>query len=124
VAGGRRSVPSDPRPPERYTGNRDFIIRVECNGEGIVCPAGGAHQLSLSALQRGDGTVQLQKLVREMIERRQATVRPGEVPFRVQVRFLIRPDGQRSYYLAWPALEALQVPMTCANIGRNDSVEH
>jgi hypothetical protein len=124
VAGGKRSAPVDPRPPERRTGNRDFIIRIECAGDGVIAPAGGSHQISLSALQRGDGTVQLQRLVSEMIDRRQATVRSGEAAFRPQVRFLIRPDGQKTYWLAWPALEALKVPMTCANIGRDDSVEH
>jgi hypothetical protein len=124
IAGGKRDAPAEPRPIERRTGNRDFIIRIECAGDGIVAPAGGAHRIPLTALQRGDGTTQLQQLVREMIDRRQATVRTGEGVYRPQVRFLIRPDGQKAYWLAWPALEVLKVPMTCANIGRDDSVEH
>jgi hypothetical protein len=47
-----------------------------------------------------------------MITRRQATVRPGEPPYRPQVRFLIYPDGLRTYFLAFPALEPLGITMT------------
>ena len=32
------------------------------------------------------------------------------------IRFRVWPDGLRSYYLAYPALEALQVPMTRENL--------
>jgi hypothetical protein len=46
-----------------------------------------------------------------MIVRRQATVRPGEPPYRPYIRFQIRPDGLRSYYLAYPVLENLGIPM-------------
>ena len=50
--------------------------------------------------------------LRSMIDRRQATVRSGEMPYRPQIRFQVYPDGFRAYYLAYPALELLQVPMT------------
>ena len=66
---------------------------------------------AVSDLQRGTGAAQLQQVVREMIDRRLATVRAGEAPFRPQVRFLIRPDGQKTYWLAWPALEVLKGSM-------------
>jgi hypothetical protein len=32
------------------------------------------------------------------------------------IRFRVRPDGLRSYYLAYPALEALHVPMSRENL--------
>jgi hypothetical protein len=51
-----------------------------------------------------------------MIVRRQSTVRPGEPPYRPMIRFRVRPDGLRSYYLAYPALEALHVPMSRENL--------
>jgi hypothetical protein len=47
-----------------------------------------------------------------MIERRQATVRTGESPYRPQIRFMVFPDGFRAYYLAYPALETLGLTMT------------
>ena len=50
------------------------------------------------------------------IARHQASVRPGEPPYRPQIRFRVRPDGLRSYYLAYPALESLRVPMSRENV--------
>ena len=44
--------------------------------------------------------------------RRQATVRPGDPLYRPQIRFLVRPNGLRTYYLAYPLLESLQVPLS------------
>ena len=32
------------------------------------------------------------------------------------IRFRVRPDGLRAYYLAYPVLEALRVPMTRENL--------
>jgi hypothetical protein len=60
----------------------------------------------------------LLRAVQDLIERRQATVPEGQAPYRVQIRFLVRPDGLRSYYQAYPALEALHVHMTRENIRR------
>ena len=51
-----------------------------------------------------------------MIDRRQAGVRPGEPPYRPQVRFLIYPDGLRTYFLTFPALEPLGIPLTRQNV--------
>jgi hypothetical protein len=58
----------------------------------------------------------LLEVVQRMIARRQATVRPGEPPYRPMIRFRVWPDGLRSYYVAYPALEALQVPMSRENL--------
>ena len=57
-----------------------------------------------------------------MVARRQASVRPGEAPYRPQLRFLVRPDGLRSFHLAYPALESLRLPMTRQDIDRNEEV--
>jgi hypothetical protein len=54
-----------------------------------------------------------------MIARRQASVRPGEPPYRPQARFLIYPDGLRTYYLAFPALQPLGIPLTRQNVDKD-----
>jgi hypothetical protein len=54
--------------------------------------------------------------VRQMIARRQALVRPGEPPYRPQVRFLVHPESLRTYFLAYPALEPLGIPLTRQNV--------
>ena len=67
---------------------------------------------SLSPSPGGGGNNPLVDLLQAMIARRQATVRPGEPPYRPMIRFRVRPEGMRSYYLAYPALERLGVPMS------------
>ena len=57
-----------------------------------------------------------------MIDRRQATVRPGDLPYRPQIRFLVWPDALRSFHLAYPALEGLAVPKTRQNLQPEDDV--
>src|SRR5262249_3501480 len=53
-----------------------------------------------------------------MIERRQALLRTGEPPYRPIIRFLVQPDGQRSFYLAYPLFERLGIPMVRQNLER------
>jgi hypothetical protein len=105
----------------RPSAGSDFIIPVECTGDAVVVPAGGSMRIPFSLLQRSEGANSLLQTVRGMLERRFATLRPGEVAPRAQLRFLVRPDGLRTYYLAWPALEALKVPMTRANISADNN---
>ena len=57
-----------------------------------------------------------------MVARRQASVRAGEPPYRPQIRFLVRPDGKRAYYQAYPALESLQLPMFQQNLDADEDV--
>jgi hypothetical protein len=96
--------------------NRDWTIAIECTADAVVVPPGG-QRIALTALtpeNRADNV--LLQTVRQMIERRQMMVRPGEPPYRPIIRFLVQPDGLRAYYLAYPALESLQVPMTRENL--------
>ena len=60
--------------------------------------------------------------LKQMIERRQALVRPGDPPFRPHVRFLVLPENLRSFHLAFPALEALPVPKSRQNLDPEDDV--
>ncbi|MBY0525720.1 MAG: hypothetical protein K2R98_20105, partial [Gemmataceae bacterium] len=107
--------PPAPRVASRTLPNRDLLIAVECTAEGVIVP--GTPMISPSALVRGnDPDNPLLKAVQKIIDRRQTTLRPGEAPYRAHIRFLVRPDGLRTYYLAFPALEGLQVPMTRENL--------
>lgn len=103
----------------RLTGNRDYVITVECTADAVLVPATGL-RLATASLAAPGGADALLQAVRQLIERRQASVRPGEVPYRPQIRFLVQPDGLRSYYTAYPALERLQLPMTRENFQPED----
>jgi hypothetical protein len=107
--------------PARLNGDLDWVIFIECRPEGAVLyPAQQA--FPLRALSSGAAGNPLQKAVQAMIDRRQATVRPGDLPYRPQIRFLVGPDALRSFHLAYPALEGLAVPKTRQNLQPEDDV--
>jgi hypothetical protein len=54
--------------------------------------------------------------VHQLIARRQATVRPGESPYRPMLRFQVHPEGLRSYYSVYPLFERMRIPMTRDNL--------
>ena len=53
-----------------------------------------------------------------LVDRRQASVRPGEPPYRPLLRFQVHPDGLRGYYFAYPLLERLRIPMSRENLDK------
>jgi hypothetical protein len=113
---GDKPSPYTPPPrPMRLIGNRDWVIPIECRADGVVLRNAGQKVplASLKAASSADNP--LLQTLKQMIARRQAGVRPGEPPYRPQVRFLIYPDGLRTYYLAFPALEPLGIPLTRQN---------
>ena len=103
----------------RLSGDRDYIIFIECRAEDVVLYP-SRQSFSIQSLARGDQA--LMKAVQQMIERRQALVRPGEMPFRPQVRYLLHPEGIRSYHTTYPTLNALGVPQTRQNLEADDDV--
>jgi hypothetical protein len=103
-------------------GNRELVIPIECTADAVVLHPTRQRFPAAVLLQGEGGGNSLSQTVRQMIERRQAGVRPGEPPFRPSIRFLVRPAGLRSYYLAWPALEGLHLPMTRENLDAEDEV--
>jgi hypothetical protein len=121
---GRQGPRSNPPPrPLRLIGNRDWVIPVECRADGIVVRTLGQKLSSASLAGKSGADSPLLQAVKQMIDRRQAGVRPGEPPYRPQVRFLIYPDGLRTYFLAFPALEPLGIPLTRQNV-EADSPSH
>jgi hypothetical protein len=96
--------------------NRDWIISVECTADAVVLYPSGQRVDPAEFTKGINGKNALLEAVQQMIARRQSTVRPGEPPYRPMIRFRVRPDGLRCYYLAYPALEALHVPMSRANL--------
>jgi hypothetical protein len=98
-----------PRPVSIY-GNRDWVLSIDCLRDVVVLSPSATH-FSTAELQATASDNPLTRTVRDMIARRQAAVRPGEPPYRPIIQFIVRPDGLRTFYLAFPALEPLHVPM-------------
>jgi hypothetical protein len=114
--------PKKPPPPlriARLNGDRDYLIFIECRPDDVVLYP-SRQMFTVQQLARGDQT--LLQAVQKMIERRQSLVRPGELPFRPQVRFLVHPESIRSYHTAYPLLATLDVPQTRQNLDAEDDV--
>jgi hypothetical protein len=105
--------------PGLFINNRDWVIPIECRANAVLVLPGG-QVIASAALAPGTGGNPLRDLVGGMIARRQATVRPGEPPYRPMIRFRVRPEGLRTYYLAYPALESLGVPMSRESINPDE----
>lgn len=117
--------PTSPTPvrPGRLFSDRDWTIIVECKADAVVVHPGG-QQVAASALpRRATDPNPLQQLVRRMIDRRQALVPAGEPPYRPRLRFLVHPEGLRTYYQAYPALEGLRLPMERQNVEMNEDTK-
>jgi hypothetical protein len=93
---------------------------LECTADALVLYPGGK-RFPVQALAE-DGGRALVQTVRDLIARRQAMVHPGEPPYRPQLRFLVRPDGLRTFYEAYPVLEAVQVPMSRQNLAPDEEI--
>jgi hypothetical protein len=119
-----RLVPRDlkkkPTRPLPFTGllngNRDWVISLECRADSIVILPSRQRILTAQFAGSQNGANPLRESVEQMIARRQASLRAGEMPYRPMVQFRVWPDGVRTYYLAYPALEVLKVPMTRADV--------
>jgi hypothetical protein len=116
---GEKRRPTTPR----LVGNRDWVISAECKADAVVLYPGSV-RVSLASLASGqEGGARLVQAVQQMIARKQATVRQGEPPYRPQVRFLVRPDGLRSFYAGYPWLEGQQIPMSRQNIDKDEEIK-
>jgi hypothetical protein len=117
-AGEDRELPA--RRPLRL-GDRDWIIYVECQSDRVVLyPA--RLEFSPAAVAEPPETNALLAAVRKMIDRRQAVVAPGDVPYRPEIRFLLRPNSLRMFHATYPVFDAVPVPKTRQNVAAEDDV--
>jgi hypothetical protein len=107
--------------PAWVHGGRDWTIYVECLSDGVkLYPSERVIPLAQAAME-GAGNP-LVATIRQMIERRQASRRPGEPPYHPQVCLLVRAEHVRTFLSVYPALEALPAPKTRRNLDADDDV--
>jgi hypothetical protein len=113
----RPAAPAKPAPVplSRLIGNRDYLFVVECKADALVLQPWGT-RFEVSKAPAPGQEHPLVKTIRQMVARRQATVRPGEPPYRPMIRFQVHPDGRHAYYFAYPLLEPLRYPMSRENL--------
>jgi hypothetical protein len=113
-----KAAKQPPVPLGRLIANRDWILLIECRNDGVVLKYGN-QKYSLAELSaKSKGEHPLVATVRQVIARRQATVVPGEPPWRPMLRFQVERDGMPAYYMAYPLLDALHLPMSQETVER------
>jgi len=105
-----------PPPLSRVLGNRDWPITIDCLADAVVLRPGNQRFAVTALTPAGSGDHPLVQALRQLIAGRQAGVRPGEPPYRPMLRIHVHPDGLRAYYLAYPLLASLRLPMTRENV--------
>jgi hypothetical protein len=126
--GGEREKKAGPAPPVRRYVRRDWNVFVECKAEEVIIYPGGS-RIPVNLLG-GHGNTPSQSLlqtIQQMIAHRQAVVASSESPKDApaaspQISFLVRPEGLRTYFLAYPELESLHLSMSRENLDANEDV--
>jgi hypothetical protein len=107
--------------PARVGSDGDYVIFIECLAEYLVVYP-SQRRVAIDALNHSRFHNPLYKQVEQMIARRLSTLRPGEQQPRIQIRFLVHSDGDRTLHLAYPVLEALPGEKVRYNLQPEDDV--
>jgi hypothetical protein len=124
--GAAREKRSEPSTIVHRYVRREWNIFVECKADQVVVYPGGT-QVPTTSLggARQVGNQPLLQAIQQMMARRQAVMastdlnQDAQAP---QIRFLVRPDGLRAYFLAFPELSPLKLPMTRENLDAEEDV--
>jgi hypothetical protein len=122
LPGNKRKGPPPSLRPALIGGDRDYIIPIECRADKVIVHPYGNSFSSDSLAPGNGGAALLQETINRMIARRQMAVRPGELPYRPQVRFMVRPDGLRALHRAYPVLDELHIPLTRQNLEADEEI--
>jgi hypothetical protein len=101
--------------PLRVLPDREFVITIDCYADhATVFPGGKQFRWTAQNQQGTDQALAL--MVQHLIERRQASVRPGDPPYRPRVHYQVPPSGRVTFDRVWPLLNFLHIPMTRENV--------
>jgi hypothetical protein len=107
--------------PASVCSNGDYVIFIECRSEYLVIYP-SQKRVAIDALNHSKFHNPLYRAIEQMIARRLSTLRPGEKEPRIQVRFLVHPDADRTLHLAYPVLESLPGEKVRYNLQPEDDV--
>jgi hypothetical protein len=106
--------------PARIGGEGESIVFIECKSDVVIVHP-TRKQIAVESLNHSPAYNPLVQAVRQQMQRRQALAKTGD-PIKVQVRFLVHRDGERTLHLAYPALEVLKLSMTRYSLQSWDDV--
>jgi hypothetical protein len=108
----------------KVVSDRDWNVTLSCTAKGVKLLL-TQEEFSLAALQTHyPGEHPIHQAVRQLVEKKQATVRPGEPPYRPTLRFEVPPDGLRPYLVANAVLQDLGLPVVRHNFNPNPPKEY
>lgn len=115
--------PRPPRPlrPAKLTGGREMTHFVECTADGVILHPGGRKFTKQMISQPEVANPLLQEL-KEKIERRRMLDKGAGTTSYIQVRFLVWPDGMRSYHALYPAVSTWGVFSQQQTINNNQDL--
>ena len=120
--GPRKTQAPTPLRAARLFADRDWVIFVECKFEEILVHPNRL-VIPTSLLASDEGVKRFVQEIEKIIQRKQSTVRPGEPPYRPEVRFLVWPDGLRPYHLSYPALQLAGIKQKRQNLESEDNIK-
>jgi len=120
--GPRKNSTPTPLRAARLFADRDWVIYVECKFEEILVHPNRLI-IPTSLLASEEGVKRFVQEIEKIIQRKQSTVRPGEPPYRPEVRFLVWPDGLKPYHLSYPALQLAGIKQKRQNLESEDSIK-
>jgi hypothetical protein len=122
--------PATPPVIRRYV-RRDWNIFIECKANQIIIYPGGTQIPAASLTDAAISQEQpLLKAIQQMMDKRRAQLASAgttkdDPALSPHIRFLVRPDGLRTYFFAYPELGPLQLPMTRENLDPDeDAIQH
>ena len=111
--------PAKPRPfpllPARVGGAEETIVFVECLSDGVVVHPSGK-SMSIDSLNHSPSHNALYQAVAAKLAKHKGD------PKRRTVRFLIHRDGERTFHLAYPLFNGLDVTKTRYSLQSDDDV--
>lgn len=109
--------------PVRLAGDRQWILYVECRADGVVLHP-SLRSFSAASLAQPQGLADLTRAAQMLLDRRQNTANQlGDKAFKMQIRFLVWPDGERTFHSVYPALDGLPAPKTWQMLRPDDDVD-
>jgi hypothetical protein len=105
----------------RVLGDGDYVVFIECCSQHLVIYP-SRRRVNMDALGNNRPSNPLYQTVEQMISRRLSTLRAGEKVPRIQIRFLVHRDGDRTLHLAYPLLEGLPGEKVRYNLQPEDDV--
>ena len=108
--------------PALIGGDRDWILFVECREDAVVLYP-SRRQFAPATLATPEGRAELLSSARQLMERRRAAAEAIGTAFHPQVRFLVHPEGLRTFHLTYPVLDPLPAPKTRLQMQPEDDIE-